>query len=156
MMRVLVLVAVSLAMNACSQPKVEDKERTKPVPHLVHYFEIPVTDMDRAVGYYEKLLGVDLERQNVDGYDMALFPFADGAPGATGALAKGDVYKPSKDGAIVYFTVADIKATVARAQAMGSKILYPVKDIGEAGFVAEVEDSEGNRLALNQRKEAAE
>lgn len=120
--------------------------------HPVLYFEIPVTDMDRAVGFYEALLGVELERQVVDGYDMALFPFAEGSPGATGALAKGDVYRPSKDGAIVYFHVDDIRKAVAKAQAMGRPVLYPVKDIGAAGLVAEVEDSEGNRLALSQLK----
>ena len=118
--------------------------------HPVFYFEIPVTDMDRAVGFYEALLDVRLERQTVDGYDMALFPFAEGRPGATGALAKGDVYRPSKEGAIVYFQVENIRATVAKAQAMGRPVLYPVKDIGAAGLVAEVEDSEGNRLALSQ------
>ncbi|MEW6575751.1 MAG: VOC family protein [Pseudomonadota bacterium] len=123
--------------------------------HPVYYFEIPVTDMDRAVKFYEELLGTKLDREVVDGYDMARFPFADGAPGATGALAKGDVYKPSKDGAIVYFHVEDIEATVAKAKAMGRPVLYPVKDIGAAGFVAEIEDSEGNRLALSQLPEEA-
>ena len=117
-----------------------------PVP----YFEIPVDDMDRAVAFYESLLGTKLTRQKVDGYDMALFPFDEGAPGATGALAKEDVYRPSKNGAILYFRVKDIRQIVAKAQAMGRPILYPVKDIGDAGFVAEIEDSEGNRLALLQ------
>jgi uncharacterized protein len=98
-------------------------------------------------------LGVKLEQQMVDGYEMARFPFAEGAAGATGALAKGDVYRPSKDGAIVYFHVDDIRRTVAKAEAMGRPVLYPVKDIGEAGFVAEIEDSEGNRLALSQLPE---
>lgn len=119
--------------------------RVNPIP----YVEIPVRDMDRAVGFYSAVFGVDLERRVVDGYDMALFP-ADDGPGATAALAKGDVYRPSKDGAIVYFGVADIGATVARAQAAGGRVLYPVKDIGEFGFVAEIEDSEGNRIALSQ------
>ncbi len=118
--------------------------------HPVPYFEIPVDDMDRAVAFYEGLLGTKLTRQKVDGYDMALFPFDEGAPGATGALAKGDVYRPSKNGAILYFRVKDIRQIVAKAQAMGRPILYPVKDIGDAGFVAEIEDSEGNRLALLQ------
>ncbi len=117
-----------------------------PVP----YFEIPVDDMDRAVAFYEGLLGTKLTRQKVDGYDMALFPFEEGAPGATGALAKGDVYRPSKNGPILYFRVKDIRQIVAKAQAMGRPILYPVKDIGDAGYVAEIEDSEGNRLALLQ------
>ncbi len=118
--------------------------------HPVPYFEIPVDDMDRAVAFYESLLGTKLTRQKVDGYDMALFPFEEGAPGATGALAKGDVYRPSKNGAILYFRVKDIRQIVAKAQAMGRPILYPVKDIGDAGYVAEIEDSEGNRLALLQ------
>ena len=118
--------------------------------HPVFYFEIPVTNMNRAVTFYEELMELKLDRQVVDGYEMALFPFTDGAPGATGALAKGDVYKPSKDGAIIYFQVRDIKSTVEKAQKLGRPILYPVKDVGEAGFVAEIEDTEGNRLALNQ------
>lgn len=138
----------AILMLAGCQPAAKD-EKAKMV-HPAYYFEIPVTDMDRAVVFYEKLLGTKLDRQTVDGYDMALFAFAEGAAGATGALAKGDVYKPSKDGAIVYFHVDDIKAAVARAEAMGRPVLYPVKDIGAAGFVAEIEDSEGNRLALSQ------
>ncbi|MGL5838956.1 MAG: VOC family protein [Sphingorhabdus sp.] len=144
---VMTAVLAGLLLVSCKPVAKEEKPK---VVHPVYYFEIPVIDMDRAVNFYEKLLGTKLERETVDGYEMARFSFAEGTPGATGALAKGDVYKPSKDGAIVYFHVDDIKATVARAEAMGRPVLYPVKDIGEAGFVAEIEDSEGNRLALSQ------
>ncbi len=93
--------------------------------HPVYYFEIPITDMDRAVKFYEELLGVRLERQVVDGYDIARFPFFEGTAGATGALAKGDVYRPSKDGAIVYFHVDVITKTLAKAKAMGRPVLFP-------------------------------
>lgn len=141
-------VAAMLAFGCAPAPTTLETK----VTHPVLYFEVPVTDMDRAVAFYEELLGVDLERQMVDGYDMALFPFAEGSPGATGALAKGDVYKPSKNGAIVYFRVDDIRAAVAKAQVLGRPVLYPVKDVGAGGLVAEIEDSEGNRLALNQLK----
>lgn len=115
----------------------------------VYHFEIPVTDMDRAIAFYEAVLGLKLNRETVDGYEMASFPRADGRPGASGALAKGDVYVPSKTGTIVYFDVADIDPVLERALARGSKILYPKKHIGAGGYVAEIEDSEGNRLALN-------
>ncbi|MFN9016239.1 MAG: VOC family protein [Hyphomonadaceae bacterium] len=115
----------------------------------VYHFEIPVTDMDRAIQFYEDVLGHKLTRQEIDGYEMAFFPRADGKPGASGALAKGDVYVPSKTGAIIYFDVPDIDPVLEKAKAKGAKVLYPKKSIGEAGFVAEIEDSEGNRIALN-------
>lgn len=121
---------------------------TNPVLH----FEIPVSDMDRAKAFYESVFGYRLIRKEVDGYDMAFFPRADGAAGASGALAKGDAYRPSREGAIIYFDVPDIDAVLQKAKQRGSRILYEKKDIGEAGFVAEFEDSEGNRVALSQVK----
>ncbi|MFM7377349.1 MAG: VOC family protein [Erythrobacter sp.] len=122
---------------------------TAAINPVVH-FEVPVTDMDRAIRFYEAVFSVKLERRETDGYDMAFFPRADGRPGASGALAKGDVYKPTKDGAILYFDVPDLDAVIARAEANGGAVLYPKKDIGEAGYVAEIADSEGNRIALTQ------
>ena len=116
----------------------------------VVHFEIPVTDMERAIGFYEAVFGYRLTREEVDGYDMAFFPRADGKPGASGALAKGDVYQPSREGVILYFDVPDIDAVIAKATAHGVRVLYAKKDIGDAGFVAEIEDSEGNRIALSQ------
>jgi predicted enzyme related to lactoylglutathione lyase len=132
--------------KAISQSKQEATEMINPVFH----FEIPVSDMSRAKDFYEGVFGYRLTRQEVDGYDMAFFPRADGAAGASGALAKGDAYKPSKDGAIIYFDVPDIDVVLRNAKQRGSKILYEKKDIGGAGFVAEFEDSEGNRVALSQ------
>jgi predicted enzyme related to lactoylglutathione lyase len=118
----------------------------------VFHFEIPVTDMERAIAFYEAVFGYTLTREVVDGYDMAFFPRADGQPGASGALARGDAYRPSHDGPVIYFDVADIDAVLARASARGSRVLYPKKDIGAAGFVAEIADSEGNRIALSQAR----
>ncbi len=106
--------------------------------------------MDRAVRFYERVFGLALDRQSVDGYEMAFFPRTDNGPGASGALAKGDVYKPSKSGCILYFDVDDIDDVLRRSETEGAKVLYPKKDIGAGGLVAEIEDSEGNRVALNQ------
>lgn len=115
----------------------------------VFHFEIPVTDMERAIRFYETVFETSLSRESVDGHDMAFFPRAADKPGASGALAKGDVYVPSKTGPIIYFDVADIDAVLERATRRGAKVLYPKKHIGDAGYVAEIEDSEGNRIALN-------
>ena len=112
------------------------------------YFEIPVTDMDRAIRFYELVLGVDFELAEIDGHPMALFPFSPDAPGITGALAHGRSYTPGPQGVRLYFSVTDIDATLARAVQNGGAVLYPRTSIGEHGFVAEFRDSEGNTIAI--------
>lgn len=113
-------------------------------------FEIPVRDLDQAVAFYEHVFGITLERAEVDGNQMAHFPYVKGAPGASGSLACGDSYEPSEKGTRVYLHVQDIAATLARAVAAGGAELYPVTDVGALGQVAEFRDCEGNRIALNQ------
>lgn len=114
----------------------------------VVYFEIPVEDLPRAIRFYSTVFGYELERESIDGYEMARFPRQDGAPGASGALAKGEVYKPSTSGPIVYFQVADMEETFRRAEAQGGRRLYPKTAVG-GQFVGEIGDSEGNRIGLN-------
>jgi predicted enzyme related to lactoylglutathione lyase len=78
----------------------------------VVYFEIPVANMERARLFYEHVFRVSLEVRDIDGNEMALFPHAEGQPGASGALARGSSYIPGKAGARVYFGVADIAQTL--------------------------------------------
>jgi uncharacterized protein len=123
--------------------------RSTKMKNPVGYFEIPVRDLDRATRFYTTVFGYQFERQTIDGNQMALFPQAEGMPGATGALAKGEVYVPTHNGAILYFSTDDVAQTLARANAAGGKTLYPRTAIGSNGFVAEFEDSEGNRIAIH-------
>lgn len=146
--------AQCLIIAACSnaeRQRVGEKTQEEAIgSNPVFYFEIPVNDMDRAVAFYEHVFRLELTRRRVDGYDMAFFPRNGKGPGASGALALGDVYRPSKEGAIIYFDVNDIDAVLARATERGADVLYDKKDIGKLGFVAEFEDTEGNRIALSQ------
>lgn len=141
-MRSLLVATLLLVLLSCSREK---KMQHNPVG----YFEIPVVDLDRAVKFYSAVFGYSFERQSIDGYEMALFPSALGQAGASGALAKGDVYQPAKAGPVIYFSTEDIAATLGRANAQGGRTLYPVTAVGKNGFVAEFEDSEGNRIALH-------
>jgi predicted enzyme related to lactoylglutathione lyase len=145
---------LGLGLSSCDRPPSSATTRADNVEEVivtnpVYYFEIPVTDLDRAIRFYSSVFDFELTRQNVDGYDMALLPRTDSAPGASGALAVGDVYVPSRNGPIIYFDVDDIDATLERALTQGAIVLYPKKHIGEAGYVAEIQDSEGNRIALH-------
>ncbi|TVR76438.1 MAG: VOC family protein [Chitinophagaceae bacterium] len=115
----------------------------------VVYFEIPVNDIDRAMNFYKKVFNFDFEKEIIDHYEMALFPFTEEISGISGALAKGDVYKPTNDGVVIYFKTENIDKTLQSATSNGGKVLYPKTDNG-IGLVAEFEDSEGNRIALFQ------
>lgn len=114
----------------------------------VNYFEIPVSEMPRAMRFYERVLLLDFELTEIDGHPMALFPYHKDAPGISGALAHGNSYQPGPQGVRIYFTVTDIDATLSRAVEAGGKVLYPKTSIGEHGFVAEFQDSEGNCIAI--------
>jgi predicted enzyme related to lactoylglutathione lyase len=118
----------------------------------VVYFEIPVLDLARASGFYSKVFETTLTKDNVDGYQMAFFESSDQSFGATGALVVGDVYIPSHQGCFLYFGVESIDETVARALQHGGSVLYPKKSNGDLGFVAEIQDTEGNRIALHEEK----
>lgn len=116
-----------------------------PVAHV----EIPATDLERAMRFYGMVLGVSFaEIVTLHGSRMAHFPFEEGKDRASVALAEGDVYVPTVNGAVVYFTVDDIDVALARAEAAGSEALFQKSAVGDGVFVAEIRDSEGNRIAL--------
>ena len=116
----------------------------------VVYFEIPVLDLKRACAFYTKVFETKLTQNVVDGYQMAFFDSSDDSFGASGALVVGDVYIPSHQGCFLYFGVESIDETVARALEHGGSVLYPKKSNGDLGFVAEIQDTEGNRIALHE------
>ena len=113
------------------------------------YFEIPVVDMERAINFYESLLETELERGTIHEYEMAFFPYEHNGVGISGALAKGDVYKPSIDGIFLYLQIEDIDAIISKAVELGSEVLLK-KIEADSCFVAEIKDSEGNRICLKQ------
>jgi uncharacterized protein len=116
----------------------------------VVYFEIPVLDLDRACNFYSQVFETILTKDIIDGYQMAFFESFGESFGAPGALVVGDVYIPSHQGCFLYFGVESIDETVARALEHGGSVLYPKKSNGDLGFVAEIQDSEGNRIALHE------
>jgi predicted enzyme related to lactoylglutathione lyase len=120
--------------------------------HIANWFEIPVKDLDRAIKFYEKVFDVQLSPEDMGGMKMALFPFTQDAPGAAGSLIKGESYEPSHAGTVVYFSVEDISETLRRINTNGGKTLMPKTAIGQYGFIAQYEDTEGNRLALHSVK----
>lgn len=116
----------------------------------VNWFEIPVTDMARAKKFYESSLGIEITESEMGPFQMGWFPMEMEKQGAPGTLVLGDGYKPSHDGSLVYLHVDAIDPTLELINGNGGKTLVPRTAIGEHGFFAHFEDSEGNRVALHE------
>ncbi len=79
---------------------------------------------------------------------MAMFPFAPGI--ASGALVQSPDSKPSGSGTTVYLNGGnDLSDPLSRVEAAGGKIIMPKTSMGENGFVARFQDTEGNVVALH-------
>ncbi len=115
----------------------------------VAWFEIPVKNLERAVAFYQEILGCELSVQDFGGLKMGWFPMTTNAPGTSGSLVQHESYVPSYQGSMIYFSVDDINLTLEKIEQNGGKILNPKNSIGEFGYVAHFEDSEGNRVALH-------
>ncbi|CAN7465571.1 VOC family protein [Agrobacterium tumefaciens] len=117
--------------------------------NLIAHVEIPVLDIERAMRFYSVVFDVSFaEIVTIHDNRMAYFPFEEGKDGASGALAEGETYVPTKDGAIIYLGVKNIDDVLERAVQQGSEILFPKTPVDDNLFVAEISDSEGNRIAV--------
>lgn len=115
-----------------------------PVKHV----EIPVADLARAIAFYQQWLQVEIDAPvEVHDCTMAYLPFDDDAGGASMALVHGADYLPSERGARIYVGVQDLDASLARALHAGAALRFGPAEAG-AWRVAEIADSEGNRIAV--------
>ncbi len=119
--------------------------------NAVVYFEIPVTDVKRAISFYQGVFDLEFEIDYIDHNEMAIFPFSEKQRGISGALVKGEIYVPSLKGTLIYFNTTEIDITLSKAVERGAKILYPKTSNGIWGYVAEFQDSEGNRIGLHMK-----
>jgi predicted enzyme related to lactoylglutathione lyase len=123
--------------------------------NAVGWFEIPVTDMARAVKFYETVFDMKLELHDMGPLKMAWFPMLPDANGAQGSLVQHEMYVPGATGPLIYFTAhsGDLNNELARVEGAGGKVLLPRKEISpEYGFMAVVLDTEGNKIAIHSRK----
>lgn len=120
--------------------------------NMLNWFEIPVTDINRAQKFYETIFACTMQAMDFGGLKMAMFPMDEGK--VSGALCEGADYKPSMDGAVIYLNANPNLADVeARIEAAGGKVILPKRQISpDYGYMALFTDSEGNRVALHSNK----
>ena len=113
--------------------------------HKIVWFDIPVIDLDRAVGFYINVLDVKIEEEFPG---VAVFAHESGE--VAGCLFTSDDAEPSVSGILVYFNVNNrLKEAVDMVEDFGGIIEQGPHEIGTFGQRAVVIDSEGNRIALH-------
>lgn len=117
--------------------------------NAINWFEIFVSDMSRAQAFYEIILAAKLPNPESDCGEMRIFPY-DNMKGVGGALTKMDGCKPGPGGTMVYLNVeGEIDRVLSRIPAAGGTVVRPRFGIGEHGFIAIFQDTEGNVVGLH-------
>lgn len=119
----------------------------------VGWFEIYVRDLARAQAFYEAVFGRPLhplpQAAGPDSPEMRVFDMQDQSYGAAGALVCMPGFEPVGNSVLVYFSCADCAQEAAKAVAAGGQIVQAKRGIGPYGFIALVNDSEGNLIGLH-------
>lgn len=120
--------------------------------NVVNWFEIYTADFERAKKFYTTVFQVTLtdlpvanERHQME---YAVFSGSEESSGALGALVKLDVAKPGIGGTLVYFRCEDVNNELGYVAAAGGKVIRPRQAVGDLGFIALIEDTEGNMIGL--------
>lgn len=116
---------------------------------FVSIFEIPATDISRAVDFYKKILDIDIEKMEMPGMQMGIFPFEGQA--VTGVIMKGEGYEPSAKGVTIYLNGGDnLQVILDKIEISGGAIIIPkTSHADESGYFALFLDSEGNKMGLH-------
>lgn len=120
--------------------------------NALKWFEIPVSNFERARKFYNTVFNFELLETRVRGNRMGLFPCENAGEGVSGAIVEGPDAVPSQRGCTVYFYCgADLCEVLDRVSGAGGRIVHdktPISPEKEMGYQAVFADTEGNRIGL--------
>ena len=118
----------------------------------IHWVEIPTTNIERAVGFYNNLLSIEMKVMEVMSMKTAFFPHT-AETQSGGCLMQGPNYIPSDKGTLIYLSAGeDLQTALDRVDASGGTIVLPKTSIGANGFMAHILDTEGNKVGLYSKQ----
>jgi len=123
--------------------------KVKDMKSYISMFEIPATDISRAINFYQALLDINIEKMDIEGMQMGILPYEEQM--VTGVIIKADGYKPSADGVTMYLNAGEnLQVVLDRVEKNGGEIIVPkTAHADESGYFAMFLDTEGNKMALN-------
>jgi len=157
-----IIVIAGIGLTACthqnpstSQPAETSNtlnQKSNNMKNLISIVEIPITDFARATTFYKTILGVAIEEMEMDGAQMGVLP--GGGETVNVVLVKGNDYKPTMEGAVIYLYAGDdLQPMLEKVKASGGTVIVPKTEISaEMGFFALFIDTEGNKIGLHSAR----
>jgi predicted enzyme related to lactoylglutathione lyase len=120
----------------------------------VVHFEIPAKDVKRASTFYSKAFGWNFNQFPGFEYWSVGTTESDknGQPTKAGSIngGMGKMGKTAPKAVTVTINVADIDSALAQVKKLGGKVTGKKSPVGDMGFTAYFEDTEGNNIGLWQ------
>jgi len=124
--------------------------------NVINWFQIPTKDLKRAAKFYSTILGNEVKISTFNGATMGFFPMeggmeSDGIGGCLMSPMEDDA--PSKTGTCIFLACdGQLDAVIGRVEKAGGKVTVPKMHLGDPGYMAIIEDTEGNRVGLHSWK----
>lgn len=159
---ILASVVSALCFGSCTNPDktISEAETEDTLTNLkgedmnsyISMFEIPATDISRAINFYQALLDIKIEKMDVEGMQMGILPYE--GQMVPGVIIQAEGNKPSGDGVIIYLNAGEnLQVVLDRVEKNDGQIVVPkTAHADESGYFAIFLDSEGNKMALNSPK----
>ena len=119
---------------------------------IITWFQIPATNLDRAVKFYPDIIGASFHRMDNAEGRHAFFALDTMETLRTGGeIVESSAFgKPGPDGVTIYLNApGGVDAVLAKVPAAGGKVTVPKTAIGENGYYGIILDTEGNRIGLH-------
>lgn len=150
---------LSIIISACNTQKEAQiaeattesaQEQTKPeLSSFIAIFEIPATDVSRAIAFYKAILDINIEFYDMGAMQMGVFPYQNQM--VTGLIIQGEGYTPAANGITIYLNAGDnLQPILDKVTQNGGQIIIPKTEHGDgSGYFAIFLDSEGNKMGLH-------
>jgi predicted enzyme related to lactoylglutathione lyase len=118
------------------------------VKNNVVWFEIPSSNFQRAVTFYETIFALELQKGDFMGTPTAVFAYE--KPAVSGSIVHEDAVRPGLGGSVVYLNADGIfDQVIERVPKAGGKVLSVTDLPPGMGRSARIIDSEGNQVGLH-------
>lgn len=120
--------------------------------NAINWFEIPVTQFEPAVQFYQQILGLSLKvDDSFPGCRMAIFAADCEQHEVAGCLTEHPDCRPNADGVRIYLNGGqDLQPILDRVAAAGGKVVMPKTFLrDDIGYIGMFSDLDGNVIGLH-------